>query len=129
MRCKAFRAALRLVKATRNLRGTDGSGPTTRSSFATKARHPESEPGRKLLDQIGKEHRATHDVEEDDLRRDEIVLHHDLIDLSCPIRTGHVSEVGIKGDIVTFPAQTRRGRACRRGRHVSTPEETSGAAN
>ena len=34
MRCRDSRAARRLVKATRNLRGTDGSGPTMRSSFA-----------------------------------------------------------------------------------------------
>lgn len=34
------RAVRRLVKATRNFRGTDGSGATIRSSFATITRQP-----------------------------------------------------------------------------------------
>jgi len=42
MRCRESRAARRLVKAIRNLRGTDGSGPVMRSSFATRRRQPEN---------------------------------------------------------------------------------------
>src|SRR5262245_37159850 len=42
MCCKDSRAARRLVNAARNLRGTDGSGPTMRSSFATIARQPDN---------------------------------------------------------------------------------------
>ena len=90
------------------MRGTDGSGPTMRSSFATIARQPAKTSGGKLLDEIAKEHGAALEVERHHFGRDQVALHHDLIDLLVPSGAWHISEVSIKDYVLPLLPQSWR---------------------
>ena len=96
-------------KATRNLCGTEGSGPTMRSSFATSARQPESKLAGSCWIRSVKSAVPLFTWKNTTSCRDKIALHQDLIDLLGPIWARRISEVSIKDNVLTLLPQSWRG--------------------
>jgi hypothetical protein len=109
MRLRESRAARRFAKATRNLRGTDGSGAYHEVQLGCYRPPARDQVARELLDQISKEHGSALNVEEHDLGSDQVAVHQDLIDLLAPIPAWRSLEVRAKDNVPMFPSQSRRG--------------------
>src|SRR5690348_10446572 len=61
----------------------------------------------KILDQISEQGRVAATVEKHDLRQRKAPVHDDLVDIIRPVWLGHITKLGIEGQVYALATQPR----------------------